>query len=270
MAVNIYSADEVRKVCDSGAIAYNTHMYLKDHLEPGISTHDLDELAHAYITKQGAIPAFLGFQGYPATICSSLNDAVVHGIPSKQSILVEGDIVGIDLGVNYEGYFSDTAWTWPIGKVSDMAKKLINVTQRSLYRAIEYADTRYKIGAIGECVESYIRKHNFSVVRALTGHGIGKNIHEEPAVPNYGSRKTGPNIKSGIIIAIEPMVNAGGSEVFTDDDGWTIRTNDGSLSAHFEHTVAVTDKGPMICTLPVNSEIDVFSLINKIENVQSR
>ncbi len=261
MGINIYTTKEVQKIKDSGMIAYETHMYLKDLLEPGINTYDLDKLAQEYIKKCNARPAFLGYQGYPATLCTSLNSVVVHGIPRKQDILKEGDIIGIDLGVEYHGYFSDTAWTWPIGHIREEVKHLLQITQGSLYKAIKQLSPTKKIGCVGECVEKYVLSNNFSVVKSLVGHGIGKKIHEEPAVPNYGSRHSGPVIRSGMVIAIEPMVNMGDEEVVLDEDNWTVHTKDGSLSAHYEHTIAITSKGSVICTLPHDAETDVFQLV---------
>ena len=263
MSVRIYTNKEVQKVIDSGKIAYETHMYLSNHIEPGVSTYDLDKLAYEFILKQKGRPAFLGYSGYPATLCTSLNDVVVHGIPSKKNILKNGDIIGIDLGVLYNDYYSDTAWTWPVGNISEEATKLITVTQESLYKGISEAREKNRIGAIGEIVQKHIEGNDFSVVRDYVGHGIGASIHELPQIPNYGKKKDGLPIKAGMILAIEPMVNLGSYNVYTDSDQWSVKTKDGSLSAHFEHTIVVTTSGPVICTLPPNANIDVFSILSK-------
>ncbi len=261
MAINIYTSREVEKIMASGKIAYETHMMLREHLRPGVSTADLDSLATNYIVKHGGRPAFKGFHGYPACLCTSVNDAVVHGIPREDTVLKNGDIISIDLGVELDGYFSDTAWTWPIGEVSDKARKLINITQESLFKGISNAKVGNRIGAIGESVQKHAESNSFSVVRSLVGHGVGKSVHEEPQVPNFGRKKDGVKIRAGMVLAIEPMINKGASQVVTDDDIWTVRTNDGKLSAHFEHTVAITADGPVICTLPKGADINVFNLM---------
>lgn len=245
----------------SGQIAYDTHMMLKNHLQEGVSTYDLDQLATNYIIKLGAKPAFKGYQGFPACLCTSVNDAVVHGIPHKEVVLKEGDIVSIDLGVVYDGYYSDTAWTWPVGQIADEVRRLITITQESLFKGIQQARVGNRTGAIGQAVQTHAENSNFSVVRSLVGHGVGKAVHEEPQVPNYGRKKDGVKIKAGMVLAIEPMINQGVHEVVTDDDEWTVRTKDGKLSAHFEHTVAITAEGPLLCTLPKGASINVFELM---------
>ncbi len=266
MSIRIYTAKEIQNVIDSGTIAYETHMHLTEHLSPGISTYDLDRIAYEYICEQGGKPAFLGYQGYQATLCTSLNDAVVHGLPSENDILKEGDILGIDLGVLYNGYYSDTAWTWPIGEISENAKRLIKVTQESLYHGIKNARPGNRIGMIGASVQKHAESNGYSVVRSLVGHGVGRSIHEEPQVPNFGKKNDGPKIRPGMILAIEPMINEGHYDVFTDEDQWTIRTKDNSLSVHFEHTIAINSKGTLICTLPHGSEINVFTIMDHQKN----
>ncbi len=263
MSISIYTTKEVQNVMDSGLIAYETHMRLAENVRPGISTRDLDIIAKKYIIQQGGKPAFLGYDGYPASICTSLNQQVVHGIPKNDCVLKEGDILSIDLGVIYNGYYSDTAWTWPVGEVSESAAKIIEITQQSLYHGISMVKSGNRIGNISYAVQKHAESSNYSVVRNLVGHGIGKNLHEEPQIPNFGKKKEGPKIKAGMIIAIEPMINQGSREVFTEEDGWTVSTLDGELSAHFEHTIAVTSKGAMICTLPDAAEINVFKIIDK-------
>ena len=262
MGIVVYNSKEVKNIMDSGAIAYETHMHLAENIQPGISTDDLDAFARKYIQRAGGQPAFLGYNNYPASICTSLNSQVVHGIPKKTSVLQTGDIVSIDLGVIYNDYYSDTAWTWPVGEISDAAKRLITVTQECLYHGISMAKNGNRIGHIGYTVQKHAESHGYSVVRSLVGHGIGKNLHEEPQVPNWGKKKEGPKIRSGMVIAIEPMINEGVYDVFTEKDGWTVSTTDGSLSAHFEHTIAITSEGASVCTLPRGAEINVFKIMN--------
>jgi len=234
-------------------IAYETHMELRSHLVEGISTYDLDQKARAFIEKNGAKAAFYGFKGFPANICASINDTVVHGIPAHDQVLKNGDLLSIDIGVYYDGYYADTAWTWPVGEISDENKKLLEVTQRSLYNGIKEAIPGNKTGNIGFSVQETVEKQGFSVVRSLVGHGVGKSIHEDPQVPNYGKKKDGVALKAGMVLAIEPMINMGSYDVYTADDGWSVKTRDGKNSAHFEHTVAITAKGPVICTAPGNA-----------------
>lgn len=261
MAVRIYTSKEVAKIMESGMIAFETHMRLRERIRPGVTTAELDEVARAYIYSRNAKPAFLGLYGFPACICTCVNDAVVHGIPNEKTVIREGDIISIDLGVSYNGYFSDTAWTWPVGEVSEEAKKLITVTQQCLYKGIAAAQVDNRIGAIGEAVQKHAEANGFGVVRQLVGHGIGRAIHEEPQVPNFGRRKEGIKIRAGMVLAIEPMINAGTYDVYTDSDKWTVKTKDGKLSAHFEHTVAITSTGPIICTMPKGANANVFELM---------
>jgi len=261
MAIRIYAGKEIEKIQAAGEIAYKTHMHLAKFLKEGISTGELDELARDYINSFGAEAAFLGFHGFPAHICTSVNDVVVHGIPDRQVKLKNGDIIGIDIGVKYLDYYADTAWTWPIGEVSEADKKLIEYTQKSLHQGIKEAVVGNRIGAIGAAVQETAEKHGFSVVRTLVGHGVGKSIHEEPQVPNFGKRKNGALIRAGMVLAIEPMINEGAYDVYTDNDHWAVRTRDGKKSAHFEHTIAITAVGPKICTLPENSETNVFIIL---------
>ena len=261
MAVKIYTSKEVSQIMESGMIAYEAHMRIREHIRPGVSTAELDEVAREFIYSKKAKPAFLGLYGFPACICACVNDSVVHGIPDKKTVIKEGDVVSIDLGVGYNGYFSDTAWTWPVGEISSDARELVTVTQECLYKGIAEAQVDNRIGAIGEAVQKHAEDHSFGVVRQLVGHGIGKAIHEEPQVPNFGRRKDGMKIRAGMVIAIEPMINAGTYDVFTDSDKWTVRTKDGKLSAHFEHTVAVTSSGPVICTMPKGANANVFEMM---------
>jgi len=229
-------------------IVAETLFKIGEHIKPGITTLYLDRLAERYIRERGGIPAFKGYKGYPATICASVNEEVVHGIPSRRRILREGDIISVDVGVQYRGYYGDGAWTFGVGKVSDEAKKLIEVTKASLELGIRCLKAGVRIGDIGEVIQEYVESQGFSVVRDYAGHGIGKALHEFPQVPNFGRRGTGPVVEEGMVLAIEPMVNAGGYEVELLPDGWTVVTKDRSLSAHFEHTVLVRREDAVILT----------------------
>ena len=217
-------------------------------VKPGVSTAEIDRIAYEYIISQGAEPNFLHLYGFPATACISVNDEVIHGIPSKERILKEGDIVSIDLGAKKHGFNGDNAATFACGKISDEAQRLIDVTRESLYEAIKVAVPGGKIGDIGSCVQRYCEERGFSVVREYTGHGVGKELHEDPAVPNYGTAGRGVRLLPGMTIAIEPMINQGTKAIKRLSDGWTVKTADGKLSAHFENTVAITKDGPVILT----------------------
>jgi methionyl aminopeptidase len=213
-----------------------------------VTTAELDELAEARIRKAGATPAFKGYHGYPATICASINEEVIHGIPSGRRVLNEGDVISIDVGASLDGYFGDSAVTLAVGKVSEEAATLLRVTEESLFKAIERVRPGGRISDIGHAVQAHVEAYGFSVVREFVGHGIGQRMHEEPQVPNYGEPGRGPRLAEGMVLAIEPMVNAGKPAVKVLGDGWTAVTRDRSLSAHFEHTVAVTTNGPWILT----------------------
>ncbi len=231
----------------AGKIVANTHSLLEKHIKPGITTNQLDKLAHEYIIKCGAVPSFKGYDGYPASICTSINEEVVHGIPSDR-ILLEGDIISIDIGACYKGYHSDSAWTYPVGKITEENKKLLIHTEKSLYEGLKVIKDGTHVGDIGYAISKYIKNFNFGVVKELVGHGVGKNLHEEPDIPNYGKPKTGPILKKGMVIAVEPMINLGVSGVYIEEDGWTIVTADNLPSAHFEHTVLITTTGIEILT----------------------
>lgn len=217
-------------------------------VKPGVSTAEIDRIAYEYIISQGAEPNFLHLYGFPATACISVNDEVIHGIPSKERILKEGDIVSIDLGAKKHGFNGDNAATFACGKISAEAQRLIDTTRESLYEAIKVAVPGGKIGDIGSCVQRYCEERGFSVVREYTGHGVGKELHEDPAVPNYGTAGRGVRLLPGMTIAIEPMINQGTKAIRRLSDGWTVKTADGKLSAHFENTIAVTKDGPVILT----------------------
>lgn len=215
---------------------------------PGVTTADLDAIAEGLIVDAGAIPAFKGYHGYPATICASVNDEVIHGIPSGQRVLQPGDVISIDVGASLDGYYGDSAVTLPVGPVTEEAAALLRVTEESLFKAIETVKPGGRVSDIGHAVQKHVEAHGFSVVREFVGHGIGQQMHEDPQVPNYGEPGRGPRLAEGMVLAIEPMVNAGKPQVKVLSDGWTAVTRDHRLSAHFEHTVAVTADGPWILT----------------------
>lgn len=221
---------------------------VKQLAKPGVSTLELDRFAEDGIRRAGAVPAFKGYRGYKATLCTSLNNEVVHGIPSKKRILVEGDILSVDIGLKRDGLFADMAVTIPIGTVSEEVQRFLRVSEESLEAAIRKAWPGNRLGDISHAVQSHVERHGYSVVRDYVGHGLGYALHEEPVVPNFGKPGTGPRLEPGMVLAIEPMVNMGGYEVQTLSDGWTVVTVDGSLSAHFEHSVAVTESGPRVLT----------------------
>lgn len=218
-------------------------------IEPGISTGELDRMAEKYIRSQGAVPNFKNYEGYPATACISINNQVIHGIPSDKQKIHNGDIVSVDLGAMFEGYHGDNAATFAVGDISDEAKRLIDTTRESLYEGIKMARAGNRIGDIGSAVQRYVELHGFSVVRDFVGHGVGTSLHEAPEVPNFGTPGRGIRLMPGMTLAIEPMVNVGKPDVKVLPDGWTVITRDGSLSAHFEHTIAITSDGPQIMTL---------------------
>ena len=219
-------------------------------VRPGISTWEIDKIAYDYIKSQGAGPNFLNLYGFPATACISINDEVIHGIPSKKRILKSGDIVSIDLGAKIGGYNGDNAATFACGEISEEAKRLMDTTRESLYEAIKMAVPGGKIGDVASAVQTYCESRGYSVVREYTGHGIGKELHEDPSVPNYGTAGRGVRLLPGMTIAIEPMINQGTAKIKVLPDGWTVKTQDSKLSAHFEHTVAITKDGPVILTRP--------------------
>ena len=217
-------------------------------VEPGVSTEEINRIAHNFIVKNGAIPTFKGYSGYPAATCISINDEVIHGIPNKKRIIKAGDIVSIDVGATLNGYVGDNAATFAAGDISPEAQRLCDTTRESLYEGIRMAVAGGRIGDIGSTIQRYCEERGFSVVREFTGHGVGKQMHEDPSVPNFGTPGRGVRLLPGMTIAIEPMINMGGAGIRQLPDGWTIKTKDGSLSAHFEHTVAITSDGPVILT----------------------
>ncbi len=243
--INIKSDWEIELLRKANRIDAEVLQILKAHCIPGITTGELDRIAEEEIKKRGALPGFKGYYGYPATLCASINDIIIHGIPGKRK-LKEGDIISLDLGTIYEGYYGDAAITVAVGQISKEAQKLMEVTEKSLHKGIDAALPGNRVGNISNAVQRFVESNGFSVIREFTGHGIGAKLHEQPAVPNFGNKGTGPILKEGMTIAIEPMVTVGGWETQTLEDGWTVKTQDGSLSAHFEHTILIKNGGAEI------------------------
>ncbi len=235
----------MRKACQISAEALQV---AGEAVKPGMTTYEIDQIAYRYIKKQGAEPNFLNYNGFPATACISINDEVIHGIPSKKRVLQDGDIVSIDLGAKVNGYNGDNAATFACGVISDEAKRLCDTTRESLYLGIEQAVAGNRIGDIAFAIQSYCEERGFSVVREYTGHGVGTHLHEDPSVPNFGTAGRGQRLLPGMTIAIEPMINLGSKAIKCLPDGWTVKTLDGKLSAHFEHTIAITKGEPIILT----------------------
>lgn len=246
--IELKTEREIEIVRNNGRILAQTLRLLGEKIRPGIKTKELDQLAEEFIKKQGAYPAFKGYRGFPASICVSINEEVVHGIPGER-ILQEGQIVSVDVGVFKDGYYADAAFTYPVGEISPEAQRLICVTQEALKSAINFVREGKHVSDVSYAIQSFVEQNGFSVVRDLVGHGIGKHMHEEPQIPNFGEPGEGVRLKRGMVLAIEPMVNAGSYEICTKEDKWTIVTRDGSLSAHFEHTVAVTENGAKVLTV---------------------
>lgn len=242
------SREEIEKIRKSNRIAAQVLEKLREIIAPGVTTADLDRVAEEMSRMNSAKPAFKGYRGYPASLCTSINSEVVHGIPSVRE-LREGDIVSLDFGILFDGYYGDSALTVPVKEVSPEAMRLIRVTRESLYRGIEEARAGNRLGDISAAVQEHVEAAGFSVVRDYVGHGIGKSLHEDPQIPNYGTRGRGMVLKKGMVLAIEPMVNEGGYGVRVTGDGWTVITEDGKLSAHFEHTIAISDDGPEILSV---------------------
>ena len=245
--ITLKSQREIELLKIAGNIVYQTHQYLKPYVKEGITTKELDKLAEDFIRSKGATPSFKGYEGFPSTLCTSINSEVVHGFPSDRK-LKNGDIISIDIGACYKGYHGDSAWTYAVGEVDDKTRKLLEDTEKSLFVGLAQIKPGNRIGDIGYAIEQYAHKHNLGVVKELCGHGVGTSVHEDPEVPNYGIPNTGPRLKEGMVIAVEPMLTLGRPNIFIHDNNWTIDTQDGSLSAHFEHTVVVTKDGYQILT----------------------
>jgi methionyl aminopeptidase len=241
------SSSEVERIATAGRILAECLELLSERARAGVTTGDLDRSAEEFIRGRGGVPTFKGYRGFPASICASPNDMVVHGIPGPLRI-ADGDLLSLDVGVTLEGYVADSALTAPIGSVGREARRLLDVTRESLEAAIVECRPGRRLGDVSHAVQEVVEAAGFSVVRSLVGHGVGKEMHEDPQIPNYGEPGRGPRLEKGMVFAIEPMVNAGGHDVFVADDGWAIHTGDGSLSAHFEHTVAITANGPKVLT----------------------
>ncbi len=249
MAVTIKSSREIELMREAGRILAKTHEELEKSLKPGMSTWDIDRIGEEIIRSYGCIPSFKNYNGYPASICVSVNDEVVHGIPHKKHYIKEGDIVSLDAGVIYKGYHSDAARTHGIGEISDEAKKLIEVTRQSFFEGIKFAKPGNHLNDISSAIQKYAESFGYGVVRDLVGHGIGSHLHEDPEVPNFARKRKGILLQPGMTLAVEPMINAGSYEVAWMDDDWTVVTEDGSLSAHYENTILITENGPEILSL---------------------
>ena len=248
--VVLKTSRELKAMRDAGRISSRALKLAGEAVEPGVSTLEIDRIVRKYIEEQGATPSFLNYGGFPASACISVNDVVIHGIPRKNQILKQGDIVSIDVGAFYEGFHGDNAWTFPCGEVSKEAQALMDVTRESLFEGINAARPGNRLGDIGSAVQRYVEARGYSVERDFVGHGVGAELHEDPSVPNYGTPGRGVRLLPGMTIAIEPMVNQGVHTVETLSDNWSVVTSDGKLSAHFEHTIAITPDGPVILTLP--------------------
>lgn len=242
------SKKEIEFIREAGKIVAYAHELLREAIKPGISTFELDEIAYRAIVKHNASPSFKGYGGFPASICASKNDVVVHGIPRKDDILMEGDIISIDIGAEYKGYHGDAAKTHPVGKITEDDARLIRETRESFYKGIEQALVGKRLSDISHAIQSHVEEFGFSVVREFVGHGVGRSLHEDPQIPNYGPPDRGPRLESGMVLAIEPMINQGTYKIQVLEDGWTVKTIDGKKSSHYEHTIAITDNGPDILT----------------------
>lgn len=245
--ITIKSKREIELLEKAGHIVYLTHKYLEPLVKPGISTEELNRLGEEFIISQGATPSFKGYEGFPYALCISVNDEVVHGFPSKRK-LKDGDIVSIDIGACYKGYHGDSAWSYKVGSITDEDKNLLEHTEKALYEGIKQVKPGNHIGDISNAIEVYATAHNLGIVKELVGHGVGTTVHEDPEVPNYGMAGKGPRLREGMVIAIEPMLTLGSPDIYVDSNDWTVITDDGSRSAHYEHTVAVTSDGVKILT----------------------
>ena len=247
--MQVKTSDEIARIAEAGRVVADVLAEVSRAAHPGVSTAELDRLSETRVRERGAVPAFKGYHGYPASLCISVNEEVVHGIPGGR-LLREGDIVGLDFGAELRGYFADAAVTVPVGRVGPKARRLVSATRDALARAVSAAVAGGYLGDIGAAVQAHVEPLGFAVVREFVGHGIGRRLHEPPQVPNFGRRGAGARLRPGVVLAIEPMVNEGTADVRVLEDGWTAVTADGGLSAHFEHTVAVTEAGPVLLTLP--------------------
>lgn len=238
---------EIEIMREAGRIVALTHQELKKHIKPGITTKELDNIAEKTIRSYNAIPSFKGYGGFPGSICASVNDQLVHGIPGDR-ILRDGDIISIDIGAKYNGYHGDSAWTYAVGTIDEQTRKLLEVTEQSLYKGLDEARAGVRLSNISHAIQTYVEANGFSIVREYVGHGVGQDLHEDPQIPHYGPPNKGPRLKPGMVLAVEPMVNAGTRYVKTLSDNWTVVTVDGKMCAHFEHTIAITETGFEILT----------------------
>ncbi|WP_100332810.1 type I methionyl aminopeptidase [Bacillus xiapuensis] len=238
---------EIEIMKEAGRIVALTHQELQKHISPGITTKELDNIADKFIRQHDAIPSFKGYNGFRGSICTSVNEELVHGIPGDR-VLKEGDIISLDIGANYRGYHGDSAWTYPVGLIAPETQKLLEVTEKSLFTGLQEAKPGKRLSNISHAIQTYVESYGFSIVREYVGHGVGQNLHEDPQIPHYGPPGKGPKLKPGMVLAIEPMVNAGSRYVKTLEDNWTVVTQDGKMCAHFEHTIAMTDTGFEILT----------------------
>ncbi|WP_226038447.1 type I methionyl aminopeptidase [Aquibacillus saliphilus] len=239
---------EIEIMSIAGKIVAMTHQKLKPYIQPGITTRELDNIADEFIRSMDAIPSFKGYNGFRGSICASVNEELVHGIPSDRK-LKDGDIISIDIGAKYNSYHGDSAWTYPVGTIDSATEELLEITKTSLYKGLEEAKPGVRLSNISHAIQSYVESRGFSIVREYAGHGVGKDLHEDPNVPHYGPRNKGPQLKPGMVLAIEPMVNAGKRHVKTLADDWTVVTQDGKMCAHYEHTIAITEEGYQILTI---------------------
>jgi len=246
--IQIKSQREIELMREAGRILDQTRQMLKEHIKPGVSTYHLDQLAEKFILSQGATPSFKGYHGFPGSICTSINEVVVHGIPSKRKMLKEGDIITLDFGVNYKGYHADSATTYPVGNIHPDIKQLLDVTEKALYIGLEQAKPGNRVSDISHAIESFVKPYGYGIVEEFTGHGIGRDLHEEPYVPNFGKPHEGPVLKPGMTFCVEPMINLGTKRVRVLADNWTTITSDHKPSAHFEHMIVITDSGYDILT----------------------
>jgi len=245
--ITIKSDSEIELLRVAGNIVYKTHQYLKPYIKEGITTKELDRLGEEFIRSQGATPSFKGYEGFPTALCISINDEVVHGFPSNRK-LKNGDIVTLDIGACYKGYHGDSGWTYSVGKITEENKYLMEHTEKALYEGLKQVKPGNRIGDISYAIQEYAKAHNLGIVKELCGHGVGTDVHEDPEVPNYGLKNTGPRLKKGMVIAIEPMLTLGSPKVYLDENNWTVITRDGSNAGHYEHTIAVTEDGYEILT----------------------
>jgi methionyl aminopeptidase len=251
------SAQEIEKMAAAGRIVAETIAHVGEQLEPGVTTGELDRIAEEHIRARGGVPTSQGYRGYPAAICISPNDMVVHGIPGAYTV-ADGDLITIDVGVTLDGYIADSAYTFPVGEVSERAQRLLDAGKEALVAGIAQAVPGNRVGDISAAVQRHVEGAGFSVVRSLVGHGVGRSYHEDPHIPNFGQPGRGPLLAEGMTLAIEPMITAGGPDVYVHEDDWSISTEDGSLAAHFEHTVAITGQGPRILTLSGDREASLL------------